>query len=275
MISNLAQYRSVITRTTYLCILLIVIYQWYSIALPYQLNDAPLRNSEMELSPWLFRLSGLYSIVFGMPVMAAIWSFLLLAIPVLMIIRPKYHFLAIGYSVIYLFYLYGLYGNITHFQHPLMGGFWIQIAFWAAKDSSFSILWNCVRYYACWAFGSAGIWKFINGAIFQHDFGLAAFKSNYAWYLYQNPDTKRAHFYNFFLNHSELLNYGSAFIFILECLMLIGFFTKRFDYFLLGIWWFILINLFIFADVNFLPLGILSLPFVPIKCWGQLSHKLP
>lgn len=189
-----------------------------------------------------------------------------------MIIRPKSNIVAIIYSVVYIFYLYGLYGNITHFQHPLIGGFWIQVAFWATKDSIFDILWNCVRYYSCWTFGSAGTWKFINGAIFQNDFGIAAFKSNYAWYLYQNPDTNRAGIYKFFLKHPDLLNYGSIFIFIMEISMLIGFFTKKFDTVLFWVWWFILINLFIFADVNFLPLGILSLPLLHDKWWSKLSR---
>lgn len=264
-------YRKVIARTVYLFLLVTMCYQWYSYALPYQLNDNPLVNTEMEMSPWLFRFSGLYALLFENTTLAVVWSAALLLLPVVVIIRPTANLIAVGYSILYLFYLYGLYSNINHFQHPLIGGFWIQLAFWAARDSDFTILWNGVRYYACWSFGSAGIWKFINGAIFQEDFGLAAFKNNYAWYLYQNPDTKRADFYRFFLRHPELLNKGSLCIFILELMMLIGFFTKRLDLLLFFSWWFILINLFVFADVNFLPLGILSLPLLPSRFWAKLS----
>ena len=131
-----------------------------------------------------------------------------------------------------------------------------------------------MRYYACWVYATAFLWKIINGSFFQVDAGMLTFKSNLAGYLYQNPDTFFSHVYYWFLRHPALINIGHKLVVIAEGVFLVGFFTKKYDGFLIFCAVFIFTSIYFFSDVFFAELLIIILPLLPQSTWDWLCQKI-
>jgi len=159
--------------------------------------------------------------------------------------------------------------NIAQNSHLLVAMMFILFAFWPRKDADFELLWEGMRYYACWVYASAFVWKIINGGIFQPDFGEISFKVNVAWILYENPHGIWASLYAFFLRHPFLLNQGARLLFFMEGLFIAGFFTKKWDMVLIALIVMIHIATWIFSDVVFIEIGVLIFTFLPERVWRR------
>ena len=157
----------------------------------------------------------------------------------------------------------------------LGGALIITIPFWAAKDKNFETLWDALRYYVCWIYFSAFLWKIVNGSMFQADFGVLTMKKNLAEYLYHNPGTLKAHIYNYFISHPLLPDIGDKLVYLLEAAFIAGFFTKKYDSLLILLIIAIHAITYFFTDRLFIELCILVIPLISAASWQKISVKLP
>jgi len=257
-----------------LYLLLILIWRAYSCILPFQLRNPPLTNVEYDLSFWAFKLSGLAEILAGSRTGSLLYSAVILLSCVACICYPRNRLLVISFS--FLFLLFGIIFNVylTHSSHVLGGALIITIPFWASKDKNFETLWDALRYYVCWIYFSAFLWKMVNGSMFQADFGVLTMKKNLAAYLYHNPDTIKAHIYNWFISHPVLPDVGDKVVYLLEGFFLAGFFTKRYDKILIVLLLVIHTITYFFTDRLFIELCILVFPLMSADSWKKLSLRL-
>lgn len=275
MIRALSPYRIIITRVTLLYYLVFLLWRMASHILPYQLEEPVLTKLRYDFSFWLFRLAGLDRLLVESKTGAIIFTAALLLSCILAIIFPRKRGYIISFSILYLMFTIASNMYLCHSLHYYGMMTWIAVAFWSKKDEIFELLWEGMRYYACWIYGSAFVWKFINGVFFQWNAGVLSFKNNLTEYLYYNPDTAVAHIYYYFLQHSFWLNIGHKFVFLLEGSFIIGFFTKKFDKYLIASGLMIFMSIYFFSDVFFAELQILLLTFLPVTVWRSLNNKLP
>ncbi|MEO6330037.1 MAG: hypothetical protein ABIO55_13965, partial [Ginsengibacter sp.] len=130
--------------------------------------------------------------------------------------------------------------------------------------------------YICYIYVMSFIWKIgINNSFFYWNQGVGSAKINLAEYIYHNPDSYMSSIFNFFLAHPLLLNTGNTFIFLLEGLMVIGFFTKKYDRLLMVFPMIIHLGTYIFADVFFIEMLVLIFAFFTKKNTAVIGRKIP
>jgi hypothetical protein len=219
--------------------------------------------------------SGLPAFITGSYGVALGFSLLVITMCLLAIVFPLKRSVTISFTFLYFLLAVIFNSYLCHGSHYLAGMVLLSVTFWPRKDENFDLLWEAMRYYACWIYGSAFLWKVGMGGFFQWDAGALTFKSNLAAYLYQNPGTQISHVYYFFIQHPFFLNIGHKIVTIIEGLMLIGFFTKRYDVLLIVLSLATFFSIYIFSDVFFIELQVTIFALLPERFWRWLSAKIP
>lgn len=272
-IRPIAVYRVAISRALIGLCLFFLAWRGMSGILPCQLAQPVLTSFHYDITMWVYKLSGLAYLVAQQPVTSQLFMLLLFITGILSFCFPLQRRFTVPFSL--LFFLLAINFNfyLTHNSHYLSGFVWLLCCLWCGKDEHFAVLWDGLRYYACWIYGGAFVWKLLYGAFFQWDAGVLSCKENLAGYLYQNPETFTAHFYYWMFDHPALLNTGHKIICLAEGLFLLGFFTKKLDKWLIGMLFLIHLSTWIFSDVFFAELMILGLTFVPADSWKWLWYR--
>ena len=170
-----------------------------------------------------------------------------------------------GFGVLFLlgFIVYYVSYNsaMTHHAHPMSGYFVVAcLLCLGASSKIFTLGFYAVRYYACFVMASAGLWKLGRGAVFHPNQMQHILMTQHTDYrVARGEEYWYSQFIEWWIQHPELtqyLWYGGV---LLELSFLIGFFTKRID------WWFILaffgflmadywiMNLYFFEFCIFVP----------------------
>lgn len=178
-------------------------------------------------------------------------------------------------TVIGLWLLYVCYCSAAGKHYAQIGYLLAPIPFLALRPLKFDLLWEGFRYWVCFLYVSAGIYK-----IYYGGFGFGDNMSHLLWQ--GNADW-------FIFNHSgmqyDAIRYGiehpgaSQWLFRLatfaDLALLIGFFTKRFDGWLLaGLLLFHAANFFL-LHISFVEQSLIFAPFLPWRRWAryfQNSH---
>lgn len=268
-------YRNLITRVSMLFYLIVLLWRWNAHLLPYQLLSPPVTLASMNATFWLYKLSGLQHILVDNKYGAIVFTLLLVLFCVLVFVFPKSR-LSLA-SLILLFFVYGLIYpvNMGFASHYLAGILTFNFLFLSKSKRSFELLWEGLRYYTCWLYLSAFLWKFINGSFFQADFGEVVFKKNLSWFLSQQTADFAGRFYTFILDHKFILNWGDKLTFLLEGIFILGFFTKRYDKLLFALIILIHTLTYIFADALFFEVFILSLTLLSFNQWTGFCTAFP
>ena len=272
-IRPLGVYRVLISRVLISCCLFFLCWRGWSGLLPHQLQQPVLTNFHYDLAMWVYKLSGLAYIVGQDPISSKIFTCTLFTTGILSFVFPLQRRFTVPFTLF--FFLLSLNFNffLTHNSHYLAGFVWMLFVLWPTKDEHFAALWDGLRYFACWIYGIAFVWKLVHGAFFQWDAGLLSARENMAGYLYQNPATITANLYYWMMDNPVTLNLGHKIVCLLEGAFIIGFFTKKFDKKLIVFMLLIHISTFLFADVFFLELMILALTFLPVGFWKKLWYR--
>jgi len=261
---NLSKYRIIITRTVFLFFLLMFFWRGYSMLLPFQIGQPLISKLGVDLSFMLYKFSGMQQWLVNNPFISLIYTISLIALCFLVVLFPLKRGFIFSFALFYLVFALIFNVNLTHGSHLLYGMILISFVFLPKKDTDFELLWEGMRYYVCWVYASAFVWKIMNGALFQADFGELAFKSNIAWIMYENPDTWWTTVYSFFIRNPFILNIGDKFVFLAEGLFIAGFFTKKWDSLLIVCAVLILLSTWFFSDVVFIELDAIVI-FVLLK----------
>lgn len=242
---NFSEYRSTIVKVTMSYFIGIFLLRLFSVALPFQLNQPVLHNVNFDFTEGLFMASGLPGFLLHNVLANWIFSFSLLFLPLLCFFKSTARWPFFLFSLI--FFIYTLFNNlyVTHQQHYLHFAWIISLPFLARSGKGFNLLWQGARYYACWFYTIAFLLKVINGGFFQEGFGEITIKTQMANYIFAHPHSVQTHLYTWFLQHPFWLNAGAQFTFLLEGLFLFGFFTRRYDK------WLVLAGFLIFAFTAF------------------------
>lgn len=265
-------YELLIKRSILIITIGFYMYRYYAHLLPHQLIGAPLTKILYYPEFHAYRWLGLDDLLIQSPIGSAVYSIVLVLIPVLLLWRPRHRILSILFIISLLLYHTTQGVHMTHAVHFLVGIVLVSAIFLARRPSVFDVIWEGIRYGVCILYGSAFIWKFLHGAFFQIDFGTAAFKSNLATYLYLYPESNMTLLYRFFLQYPVLLNIGTYLSFLIEGAFIIGFFTKRFDIYLIIFILFLHHALYLFVDTLFVEWYILVLPFIPLSLWSRATQ---
>ncbi len=267
---NPGEYRSSIARVTMLYFTGIFLLRLFSVALPFQLNQPVLHNVNFDFTQGVFVASGLAGFLLHNTVANWTFSLSLFILPVLCFILSTKRWPFILFSLV--FFTYTLFNNlyVTHQQHYLHFAWIISIPFIARPGKAFDLLWQGARYYACWFYFIAFCLKILNGGFFQEGYGEITIKTQMAHYIFAHPESFQTQAYTWLLQHPFWLNAGAKFTFLLEGVFLAGFFTRRYDKWLILSGFLIFVFTAFSADVFFIEqFGAIAIVFTNPASWKK------
>ncbi|PZF73771.1 hypothetical protein DN068_05365 [Taibaiella soli] len=267
--------RVIITRTVVLSSLVFLLWRLYSGIMPHQLAAPAIFKLDYDFSFWTLKLAGIPDLITGNKTAGIVFSILLFLTGILSFRFPTKRICTLSYAVLYLVYAITFNIYLCHGSNYQAGFAVILFAFAAGTDDNFSLWWRTMRYYACFIYATCFIWKIAHGAIWDWNHGLDCMKLNLAEYLYHYPQTFMSGIYVWFIQHPALVNIGDKLVFIAEGTFLLGFFTKKYDRLLIFSAVFIFLSIYLFADVFFLELLIIALPFITAQYWLKAQHLRP
>ncbi len=268
------QQRIIITRIVVGYLLIFLFLRFLEHVTPSRWMGPPLFNPQMDLTYWIFKILNLPSLIVYKRIGAVVFDLLLFASGILSLLFPLQRRFIFPFSLFLFVYVIAFNGFAIHHAHALTGMMIVLIPFWAGDNNRFYLLWQGIRYYTCYVYGLSFIWKILPGnSFFNWQQGVGTFKANLVEYMYHNPTSLLTGFYEWCIREGWILNAGNILVVILEGLMIIGFFTKKWDKMLF--WFPVIIHLltYIFSDVLFLELLVLDFPLLSLKQIESIGKK--
>jgi hypothetical protein len=258
--------RIILTRMVVGFILFFFLLRLIEHTTPSGLMKPPLFIVQMDITYWAYRLSHTADLILYNTYGAIAFDCLLIVTGCLSILFPLQTRWIIPFSLLVFVFVLTSNGFGMHHAHWMTGTMIVLFPFWVSNIEKFYLLWQGIRYYTCYVYGMAFIWKtFMGDSFFNWQQGIGSFKINLVEYLYHYPDTLLAGFYRWCLREDWFLNTGNLFIMLLEASMIIGFFTKKWDKLLFWIPVFIHLTTYFFSDVLFFELLVLDISFLSLK----------
>lgn len=267
--------RQTILKISMLYFIGIFVLRLWSVVLPFQLNQPVLHKVNNDFTAALFTVSGLPEFLSHNAVASWLFSLLLIVLPLTSFFKSSARWPVVLFA--FVFFIYKLFNNlyVTHQQHYLNFAWFIILPFIARPGKGFGLLWQGVRYYACWFYTTAFLFKVINGGFFQEAFGALTIKTQMASFIFAHPDSLQTYLYTWLLQHPLLLNAGTKLTLLLEGAFVIGFFTRKYDK------WLVLAGFLIFAftafstDVFFIEqFGAIAIAFTSPALWKKWGKWL-
>lgn len=261
--------RSTIVRTLVGFALFFLTIRWASGAMLHQLKTPPLRAVGYNFTAWLYRLTGVEDLLLNDGVTSKIFTAVLLISGAAAVIKPLLRANLFLFWICYLTYalLFNVGTAVTGHSQAFMTVALIPL--WAAPHGRFSLWWSAIRYYACWIFGSAFLFKIFRGAFWNWEDGERTVRANFALFFYTRPAWWWTRLIGLLLNYPWLINAGYKLFILLEGTFIAGFFTRRWD------WWLalstvaLILSTLVFADANFLEMLPMVAVFLPPNFWQR------
>jgi len=270
--SGIANNRILITRTTVVLGLFFTAWRAYCHDLVPQLEHPVLFRSGYNLSYWLTRCCGADQWLLQRPARAWTLIGILCGSGLLLLWRPRRRLWAFLFAISYLFHtiIFNLYlCQTSHVQAGFVMLFW---SFCASSDERFAQWWRVMRYYVCYIFFTAFLWKLNYGSLWHWRDGELFFREHAAPYLFWHPHTSLAGLYRYLLQHPVWLNAGEKMIFLCQGLFVTGFFTRNYDRaFIVFLLSFILL-LAVLGHHFFIEFIVLILPLMRPGDWERLKR---
>jgi acetyltransferase-like isoleucine patch superfamily enzyme len=223
----------------------------------------PLFHTGLDMTYWMYRILHLQDLLMNNHARAVIFDLLVVVSGLLVICFPLRRRWIILFSI--LIFVYAISFNSVALIHTVTvnGLIVVFLPFWIGDEGKFGLAWQGIRYYACFIYFAAFIWKaFIGNSFFYWEQGDGSFRLNLVEYLYHNPGTGLSDIYRWFIRNPWMLNAGHVFTVLLEGIMVTGFFTRKFDRILFWIPVLICVITYFFADVLIFELLVLNFAFI-------------
>lgn len=256
------QKRILLCRIVFSFILFVLIYFAVSNTLFHQLQSPVLKYPYVDPVYWMMHLLRIPDAVLSNYAVAIVFDILLFVSCIGCILFPLKRLFIIIFLVIYFIYFitFNSYGG--HHTHAGVGILFVPIAFLFRNTITFSLLWQALRYYTLFVYASAFLWKLFRLSFLDDNHGLMILKNNVATYLYYNPGTWLSGFYWWLLQNPFWANAMYITGFILEGIFIVGFFTRKYDNYLLLFSIIMVIGFWLLANALFFQLLILSFTLV-------------
>jgi hypothetical protein len=258
-----AKERQCLARVVFTAILLSLLYAFFTDTLLHQLQQPVIRFPYIDITYWLMHGLGIPELATGK--WAWVFDVLLVGSCIGCLWTPDVRGWAWAFLVLYFIYFISCNTYGTLHASDKTGILLIVIPFLVRDLASFNYLWQGLRYVLLFAFSSAFLWKLLRLSWLQPNQGLLIMKKNWVQYLYHNPDTVWANVLHWLLAHPVLVNGLFVAGFLLEGVFIVGFFTRKYDKWLLVTSVLLVLGFWVTADAHFIHFLILCLTLAPFR----------
>ena len=265
--------RKQVTRIVFGLILFALLYRFFSNSLLHQLQFPVLKYSWVDLSFWAAHLIKIPEFLTGNFWIALTFDLLLVGSAASSLFFLKRSIFPIVFSVLFAFYFVTYNSFSAYHTHCMVGILLITVPFWFRDNKSMSLLWEGLRYFTCFIYFSAFLWKILRGALFNSDQGVGIFMNEGGAFLIQNPGSVSGQLFAYFTANPEAASMLVIAGVIVEAFFIVGFFTRRFDLILFTLPILFHFITWMLLDVFFFELLILNLTFLPVEWFTQRSPR--
>ncbi len=238
------------------------VWRYYNHVLLHQLVVPVYYLKGLDVGYDVLTATGLPDLITGNLYAAIFFDITLMLLILLLFWKPQSWPLAILFSFGYYFYIAGYNSYTLKINHSQIGILWMSFPFWAKKNCNVNLLWQGVRYVIILSYFQAFCYKLFNGTFLSQYQAEAVVEVAAGYSLNSTGATSvLSYLVTYFLSHPFILNAGYSFIILLEGLMMLGLFTKKFDRYLLWVPLAVHISSFIFMSLAFFEMMIVGLLF--------------
>ncbi len=254
-------YRDWLCRICFLLIFVSLIYSFFSHTLVSQLQSPVLKFPATDLMYWLIHFIRIPELISGNTKIAVAFDILLVGSCMLVFCFPEKRTWVRIFFVLYFIYfiIYNSFG--MHHVHSRIGILLLSIPFLIRDEQGFILIWQGLRYYICFIYASAFLWKLLRGSWLYSEQGILIMKRNLTPYIYFNPQSVLSQVYYFLFQNPVLPDILMKTGFLMEGVFIIGFFTRRFDNYLFLFSILLTLGFLFMADALFLEVAFLTIVF--------------
>ena len=249
-------------RVVFALIGLSLLWSFFSNTLLHQLQRPVIKFPYVDLTYWGMHWLGIPEFLTSHFWVAVIFDGALFAACIGSFLAPEKRLYIWAFIVLYFIYFITFNTFRTHHTDHKIGLLLIAIPFTVTDYKSFNYLWQGLRYVLLFAMVDAFLWKFFRLAWLHPDQGLSIMKKNTAAILYFEPNSWKAELYRWLLQHPGFVNSGYVAGMVMEALFMIGFFTRKYDKYLLVLSFLLPIGFWLIADAYFFQFMILNLTLI-------------
>ncbi len=203
----------------------------------------------------LFMLTDVQSLLIKYKGVRILFDFVYFLLPVLLVIAvyKKRFNRTLATLTVFFHLLYSLLISSMSIVSPEIFVAWmtVPVIFYARSVSGFYYLLHILRIFFLLIFFSAGIWKIRTGAVFNAEQMSGILLGQHASYLANSPGTVYGKMILYLVNHIYLSYFLYLSAVVAELSFGIGFFTKKFDKYLIIIFCLFLLFNYIMMGINY------------------------
>ncbi|MBL0056643.1 MAG: hypothetical protein IPP31_10750 [Chitinophagaceae bacterium] len=253
---------------------MILVYFFYNHNLLSQLQKPPLIYPGSDNSFWLLHMTGLPQFLLRHHMAALLFDIGLTCSCLICIFIPQQRFFS-GLTVIGVWILYICFCSAAGKHYAQIGYLLAPLPFLVIKPGRFDLLWDLFRYWVCFLYVSAGLYKiWYGGFTFEGNMSQILLQGNADWFIF-NRSGLQYDLIRYLIGHESIAQALFWLATLSELALVIGFFTRRFDRWLLaGLVAFHLVNLLL-LHISFVEQSLIFAPFLPWHKWAgsfQTNH---
>lgn len=254
-------------RIIFAWLFVILVYFFINHSLLSQLQGPVLVYPGSDNSAWILHILNLPGFLLRHHWAALLFDMLLTCSCIVCIIIPQQR-AATWICVAGIWILYFCYASAAGKYYAQIGYLLAPIPFLALSEKRFDILWNLFRYWVCFLYVSAGVYKIAYGGFgYEGNMSEIVWQSNAEWFIF-NPDGWLFSFREYLATHPSLAQWFFRLAVLVDLSLLIGFFTKKADRWLL----LLLIGFhcanFMILGISFVEQSLIFAPFLPWHKWA-------
>ena len=223
--------RAKFARLFYGLALVFLFLRWKSQMLLSQLHQPGLTYLSTDITYIFFAWLGIAKFLVQHYWVSVMFDISLIVSAIVSFLLPKQKVSSILFSVLLFVYIVVGYSLLCFHKHNLTGFWFCSLMFLSVSERGFSLLFELVRYYCLFSYASAGFWKFFRGIWDAQGHFAIIIKNDALAYLVQHPTSRLSEIISGLIAHHSLLDNMMMFSCFAQLAFVIGFFTKRLDWF--------------------------------------------
>jgi hypothetical protein len=236
----------------------------------HQMLQPPLKYPGTDNTFWAVMGSGIYNFFLQQKWAAILFDVLLIMSCILVIIFPQKKYLP-TIPILGVWLMYILFCGTAGKHYAQIGYIIIPVAFLAFTTNKFNLLWNAVRYWVCFLYVFAGFTKILYGGFgFEENMSNILIQDNAQNFVF----VQKGFWFNtssYLIEHPSVAQWFYRFAAIFETACFIGFFTKKYDkWLLIALISFHVGNLFL-LNISFVEQSLIFAPFLPWHKWAKAN----
>lgn len=254
-------------RVIFSWLFIILVYFFFNNSLLSQFQQPPLIYPGSDNTFWLMHILNIPQFLLQHHWAALVFDIVLTCSCIVCVVIPHQR-LFTWISIAGVWILYIAYCSAAGKHYAQIGYLLAPIPFLALKDQKFDMLWNLFRYWVCFLYVSAGLYKiYYGGFCYSHNMSNILMQDNADWFVFNREGWLYSSIH-YLIENPGLSQWFYRLATFFDLLLVIGFFTKRFDKWLLaGLLIFHAGNYFL-LHISFVEQSLIFAAFLPWCKWA-------